>query len=363
MADTDLDSPIFDSLDDLSPPHQQDLFFGHKAAEEALLSAWQSGKMHHAWLLTGPKGIGKATFAFRAARFIFDEGAIATDTMFGGGLIEDASPTSLDVADDSHAARLVSNLAHPNLLVIDRPYDQKTKKFRTEITVDEVRRTVRFFGSTAGENTWRVCIVDPADDLNGNAANALLKILEEPPEKTVFFLISHAPGRLLPTIRSRCRRLNLAPLENPLLSEAILALGIGEGDEVEHLSEICDGSLRKAADLQSDDGLVLVQAFERLLAPPYKPDYESLNSFADLVNQRGKEQRFVGFADLVHGYLTRHLHQLSQSGTASGRDLYSLSQAWEKAGDMIRETQIFNLDKKQTTIEVIRMLAKASRSA
>ena len=201
MAEAEQDFPIYDILPDLEPPHRQRLFFGHTEEEQKLLSSWQSGKMHHAWLLTGPKGIGKATFAFRAARFLFNEGM----TEQGAGLLGNmAAPTSLDSPDDSQAVHLVTNLAHPNLLVIDRPYDQKTKRFKTEITVDEVRRTVRFFGSTAGEKTWRVCIVDPADDLNNNAANALLKILEEPPVRTIFFLISHAPGRLLPTIRSRC---------------------------------------------------------------------------------------------------------------------------------------------------------------
>ena len=150
MAEADFDIPIFDSLEGLAPPHQQEQFFGHRKAEEAFLSAWQSGKMHHAWLLTGPKGIGKATFAYRAARFIFNEGKGLSSSE---SLLGDIAPTSMDVGHDSHAMHLVQNLAHPNLLKIDRPYDQKTKKFRTEITVDEVRKTVRFFGSTAGEDT------------------------------------------------------------------------------------------------------------------------------------------------------------------------------------------------------------------
>jgi len=362
MADMDLDFPIFDSLEGLAAPHQQEQFFGHSKAEETFLSAWQSGKMHHAWLLTGPKGIGKATFAYRAARFIFNEGFGAWGMAGGDSLLGDHfGPSSLDVSPDSHAAKLVANYAHPNLLAIDRPYDQKTKKFRTEITVDEVRKTVRFFGSTAGENSWRVCIVDPADDLNGNAANALLKILEEPPKHAIFFLVSHAPGRLLPTIRSRCRRLSFAPLENPVLSEALTGLDIASGDQVADLSVLCDGSIRKAAELQSDEGLVLVHAFERLLQPPYNPDYESLSAFAEMVDQRGKEQRFDGFADLVHRHLSKQLHKSGGKGRTSGADLYPLAEAWEKAGVILRETRIFNLDKKQAVIAVMRMVAKASK--
>nr|WP_321525538.1 DNA polymerase III subunit delta' [uncultured Cohaesibacter sp.] len=359
MADTDQDSPVYDALEGLEPPHKQRLFFGHKAEEQRFIASWLSGKLHHAWLLTGPKGIGKATFAYRAARFIFNEGAAQ---LSGGGLLgAGAAPTSLDSPEDSHAVHLVSNLAHPNLLVIDRPYDDKLKRFKTEITVDEVRKTVRFFGSTAGERTWRVCIVDPADDLNNNAANALLKILEEPPARTIFFLVSHAPGRLLPTIRSRCRRLNFAPLEGPDLTQAIAGLGIAEGDTIPQLAQSCDGSLRKAAELQSDEGLVLIHAFDRLLTPPYTPDYESLNAFAETVALRGKDQRFDGFADLVHRFLSRQLHSNSRKDGIRGEDLFPLARVWDDARDKIQETRVFNLDKKQTVIEVMRMVAKAAR--
>ena len=348
------DTPIFDALDGFAPPHQQMAFFGHERAEQTLLDAWQSGKMHHAWLFTGPKGIGKATLAYRAARFIFNEG-----NMSSGALI---AADTLSIPEDSHSARLVANQGHPNLLTIERPFDPKTKRFKTEITVDEVRKTVRFFGSTAGENTWRVCIVDPADDLNGNAANALLKILEEPPVRTVFFLISHAPGRLLPTIRSRCRRLTMEPLRKAPLKAAIRALEIAEEAEtIERLAQICGGSPRHAAELTSNDGLILVHAFERLLTKPFKPDYESLNAFGDLVAQRGKDQYFTNFIDLTHRYLSQLLEEKRSGGQAKPADLYDLAETWETVGASLRETQIFNLDKKQTAIEVMRALARTSR--
>lgn len=359
------DIPVFDSLENLAPPHEQLHFFGHREAEQAILNAWSSSKMHHAWLLTGPKGIGKATFAYRAARYIFENGSMdgngqtpALD-MLGDPII----PTSLDIAHDCPTTRQVANRAHPNLLSIERPYDSKTKKFRTEITVDEVRKTVRFFGSTAGEATWRVCIVDPADDLNSNAANALLKILEEPPIRTVFFLISHAPGRLLPTIRSRCRRLNFAPLENPLLSQALTELEISPPDMADRMSQLCDGSLRKAAEMQSDDGMLLVHAFERLLSPPYKPDYENLHNFGDLVAQRGKDQRFGAFSDLAFRHLTHTLHQAVAGKSRMNEATMQLAKTWEEIQQQLRECEIFNLDKKQTTIEVMRKLAQASRAA
>ena len=163
----------------------------------------------------------------------------------------------------------------------------KNSKPKSRLTKSDERCVS--FGSTAGEKTWRVCIVDPADDLNNNAANALLKILEEPPVRTIFFLVSHAPGRLLPTIRSRCRRLGFSPLENPVLSQAITRLEIADTpDTVAQLSQSCDGSIRKAAELQSDEGLVLIHAFERLVKTPFNQDYETLNAFAETVSQRGR---------------------------------------------------------------------------
>ena len=168
--------------------------------------------MHHAWLLAGREGIGKATFAYRLARHVLARP-------------EERDPfgQSLEVAADSTAARQVAALSHPGLLVLRRPYDTRTKRFGASIPVDEVRRLKSFLGLTAGDGAWRVVIVDAADDLNINAANALLKSLEEPPKRAVFLLVSSEPSRLLPTIRSRSRRLDLAALA----AGAIEAGGVG----------------------------------------------------------------------------------------------------------------------------------------
>ena len=169
-----------------------------------LAEAFASGRMHHAWLLAGRAGIGKATLAYRLARHVLarpDE--------------RDHSGKSLEVPTDSAAARQVAALSHPGLLVLRRPYDTKSKRFVSAIPVDEVRRLKSFLGLTSGENAWRVVIVDTADELNLNAANALLKSLEEPPRRALFMLVASEPSGLLPTIRSRCRRLDLQPLAGP----------------------------------------------------------------------------------------------------------------------------------------------------
>jgi len=179
-------------------PRQAERLVGHDAALAAFHAAWRGGRLHHAWLIGGPPGIGKATLAFRIARWVL-----------AGGPETDAS---LALPPSHPAFRKVAIGSHPDLAVLERSENTKTGRMRTEIVVDDVRTLASFLRLTPAESDWRVAIVDPADDLNREAANALLKILEEPPPRALVLLVAHAPGRLLPTIRSRCRRLMLRPL-------------------------------------------------------------------------------------------------------------------------------------------------------
>src|SRR4030081_2254143 len=185
------------------PPRETTALSGHGEAETALLDAYRSGRIPHAWLIGGTLGIGKATLAYRMARFVLaHRDPLAPD-------VEDAKTLSVD---PSHpVARHVAAGAHGGLLTLERTLNDKGV-MRTVITVDETRETISFFGSTAAVEGWRVCIVDTVDELNANAANALLKVLEEPPRQSLFLLVSHAPARVLPTIQSRCRKLPLRPL-------------------------------------------------------------------------------------------------------------------------------------------------------
>ncbi|NCP11304.1 MAG: DNA polymerase III subunit delta', partial [Sphingomonadales bacterium] len=173
-------------------------WIGHDAAEQALIDGWNSGRLHHAWLLAGPKGIGKATFARRAAQFLLAQGEAPTDSR---------PVTTLDVADDTPARRLVEAGSHPDFRTIERQLNDKTGNLARGISIDQIRQATMVLGSTKGRSRYRAIIIDSADDLEAGGANALLKSLEEPPADTVFFLISHSSGRLLPTIRSRCRSL------------------------------------------------------------------------------------------------------------------------------------------------------------
>ncbi len=197
-------------------PRETFAFTGHEAAESALATALDGARMHHAWLLTGPKGVGKATLAYRFARAAL--GARRT------------GPRPLDVAAEDPVARRIAALSHGDLFVLRRGLNERGKP-RSEISVDEARGLGGFFSLKSGEGGMRVAIIDAADDLNRNAANAILKTLEEPPPRTVLLLVSHAPGGLLATIRSRCRRLDLRPLDEAAVRSTVAAASGAAPDE------------------------------------------------------------------------------------------------------------------------------------
>ncbi|GGA10705.1 DNA polymerase III subunit delta' [Neptunicoccus cionae] len=231
-------------------PRETGLLVGQHSAEEAFLSAYNGGRMHHAWMLTGPRGVGKATLAWRIARFLLsqpeDDGG-----MFGAP----PPPESLDADPNHPAVRRAMSLGEPRLFLCRRPWDDKAKppRLKKEITVDEVRKLKSFFALSATDGGWRVAIVDDIDLMNVSAANALLKILEEPPEKTVLLLVSHQPARLLPTIRSRCRDLRCTALSPQDQSTALTAAGLEIGSDPA-IAELSGGSVGAALRLAHGDG-------------------------------------------------------------------------------------------------------------
>jgi DNA polymerase III subunit delta' len=265
---------------DWPPPWRNERLVGHDTAERTLLAAQQSGKLHHAWLLTGPRGIGKATLAWRFARFLLAGQA--------GGLF--GAPDSLEVAREAPGRALVDARSHPDLFHLRRTMNHDTGRIRNEIVIDDVRGLGEFMHMTPAMGEWRVAIVDAADEMNRNAANAVLKILEEPPPKAVLLIVAHAPGRLLPTIRSRCRRLSLQALSHDTVMQ-LLADYVPDTKQEERgaLAGLAEGSIGRALELSSAGSLGLYREMVDVLATLPELDMPRLHSFAERFARRGEE--------------------------------------------------------------------------
>jgi DNA polymerase III subunit delta' len=362
--------PEADRLDGFPHPRATTALSGHTAAQETFASQFASGRMHHAWLLAGREGIGKATLAYKIARY-----ALAAPEERGHG-----GPNSdpLAVAPGSIAAGQVRALSHPGLMVIRRPWDARLKRFTTSIPIDEVRRIKSFLAHASTSEAWRIVIVDRADELNINAANALLKSLEEPPARTLFLLITAQPGELLPTIRSRCRRLELSPLaDQDLLDAAVAAIAAAEAVEIDvaalpQLTPVARGSVRRLLMLARSEGVALHGKLRAILSSLPALDWLQVHSLADEVTAAGADQRFEQLLEV----LTEMVSQLVRAralGAAAGDDglaerliardgLATWAELWETVQRKRAETSELNLDRKALLLETFAMLQAAARS-
>ncbi|MFV0386868.1 DNA polymerase III subunit delta' [Paracoccus sp. (in: a-proteobacteria)] len=242
------DIPEPDRVPGAPHPRMTPHVIGQDHAIAEFTQAARSGRLHHAWLLTGPRGVGKATLAWAIARW----------------LLSGADTDDLTVPRDAPVARRLAALAEPGLQLIRRPWDDKAGRLRAEITVDEIRRLLSFFHLSAAGGSRRIAIIDAADELNTPAANALLKVLEEPPKDALILMVAHQPARLLPTIRSRCRTLRLNPLSPQLMTQALA--GLDADGSVEALAALSDGSVGEALRLNGQDGLARYQQIVDLFA-------------------------------------------------------------------------------------------------
>ena len=280
MSSDDDSNPTSDVIEGAKHPAEAPAVIGHQDAENLFVDALNEGRLHHAWMITGPKGIGKATLAWRLAKYLL----CSPIREEGPSLFGDAPEViqTLDIDPDHPVLRRIHAGSEGRLSVVRRPYDAKRKVFKAQITVEEIRKLKSFFALSAADGGRRVVIIDAADDMNVNAANALLKVLEEPPQHTILLLISHQPSRLLPTIRSRCRTLRLGAL-SPADIDAVLATQELEIDAAKMgaLSTLSAGSAGEAIRLAQHNGPTVYQQILGLIAQAPKIDRPSAIKFSE----------------------------------------------------------------------------------
>jgi DNA polymerase-3 subunit delta' len=360
-------APEADRLGEWPHPRETVGLFGHQSAEQSLLNAYNSGQLHHGWLIIGEEGVGKAALAYRFARFLLSRGV-------SGGRAE-----SLETDPSSLAFRQTASLSHPGLFVLRRTWRTKEQKHTQNIAVDEIRRLRHFLRMTAA-SAWRVVIVDSADDLNAASANALLKSLEEPPVRTVFLIVCSAPGRLPPTIMSRCRRMHLRPLvEGPFQDalRATLAHAGREppaGAELTQLTQLADGSPRRALELISGGGLRMYGALMEIFAALPEADYRAVHRLVSGVQGKGAEQDRDMLFSLIGATLTRLIKSAALgSGPAALPAAFGAArlitpatlglwaELWEKIAHMQAEAERLNLDKPALILGVFGEIEKTAR--
>lgn len=297
--------PEADCVPGAPHPRAAAQLFGQDKSEAAFLDAFNTGRLHHAWLITGPKGVGKATLAWRIARFLLSQPV--EDANAGAGLFGDEpdAPETLHIDPDTPIYRRSAQLAEPRLCLIRRAYDEKKSKHAAQISVEDVRKLNGFFHMSATDGGRRVVIVDSADEMNVSSANALLKTLEEPPKHAVLLLISHQPSRLLPTIRSRCRELRLSPLEATDLGQALDAAGFNAADQSEALAELSAGSVGEALRLTNLDGLDAYGEVVSLFASLPNVDRPRALRLAESCAGAANVDRYDLILSLIDRFLTR----------------------------------------------------------
>lgn len=366
MSKDDALPPQPDQVEGAPHPRETTQLIGQTMAEARFLDAFTSGRLHHGWLITGPRGVGKATLAWRIARFLLSQPALQKDSMFA-----DAAPVagSLDVAPDHPVARRLAVLSEPGLFLVRRAWDEKTKRLKKEIGVDEVRKLKSFFALSATDGGRRVVIVDSADEMTPSAANALLKLLEEPPANATILLVSHQPSRLLATIRSRCRELRCATLSPTDLEQAMTAAGSDTGANAAALSELSGGSVGEAVRLSNHDGMAAYADIIDLFTTLPRLDRPRALKLAESAVGRTNEARYDLLLRLLDLFLARTartgitgppivqaapgeailLQKLSASPDA-GRKWAELQQS---AGARVRHGRAVNLDPAALILDMI----------
>ena len=338
-----------DQVEGSPPPRATTALYGHALAETALLAAYRSGRVPHAFLIAGPQGIGKATLAYRMARFVLAHPDPAAADV--------AAATSLFVDAKHPVARRIAAQAQPDFLVIERTLNDKGVLHK-QIAVEDIRKTVAFFGSTAGEGGWRIAIVDAVDELNRSGANALLKVLEEPPERALLLLVSHSAARVPATLRSRCRILTLRPLGEADVAAALaVATGATTDDpDIAAAAAAADGSVARALTFLDEGALALRRQALDLLDRLPTLDAKALHALGETLTGTDTE-RLAAFVDTVNAWLSQRLNR-EQNVLARAHRLADASATINRAA---RDAEIYNLERKPLVFSVFGLLAEATR--
>ena len=319
------------------------MILGQHRAVDAFASAWASRKLHHAWLLAGPKGVGKATFAHAAARRVLADGAGPSIELPG-----------LETPDGHPMVRLVEAESHPDMRWLERLPKEKGEGLARDITVSQIRELGEFMSMTAALSPWRVAVIDSMEELNKEASNALLKMLEEPPQNTLFFLVSHAPGRLLPTIRSRCQLLHFEALADEAMTSILEARSSGLSEaERKKIVGMSFGSAGRALAFAE---LGLAKLEDAAVAILRQGDPTNARR-AELANELGKKasaELYAAFLELAPSLIAREARGLR------GPSLERALNAYEKARELAVIAPRVSLDAAATVFQIGGFLAEVA---
>jgi DNA polymerase-3 subunit delta' len=335
-----------DRIEGFAHPRETVRLVGQDEALARAARAIRSGRPPQAWLLTGPPGIGKATLAYRIARYLLRYGATSE------------GPEDLSLPESDPVSAQIRAGAHPGLLVLKRGVNPETGRTMTVLSVDVIRRLAGFFGMTSGAGGWRIALIDTADEMNDAAANALLKALEEPPTRAMLLLLSNAPGQLLPTIRSRCQRLELRPLDDEALAgELAHHLPEWSGEKRRDLAKLAGGSIGAALALANDDTLALANEARKLVENAAVPDVPSLLALGDRIGRSGDNLGAFGTFLLQH-LAERIRLRARQHG---GAQLRAWTEAWEQVTANFVRAEALHLEPRQTILSSAHLLARAAK--
>jgi DNA polymerase-3 subunit delta' len=316
---------------------------GQDRAVEQFASAWASRKLHHAWLLAGPRGVGKSSFAHAAARRALADAAGPAFDLPG-----------LQTPDEHPIVRLIEAGSHPDMRWLQRLVNEKTGNLARNISVDQVRELGEFMSLTPAFSPWRVAVLDSIDDLETSAANAVLKILEEPPANTLFFLVSHAPGRLLPTIRSRCRRLEFQALDDDAMASILDAhapdLSAADRQRIIAMSFGSAGRALAFAELE----LAKLEESALAIIRQGDPTNARRSELALELGKKGAAERYAAFLELAPSLIAR------EARTTQGNRLERALDAYAKARELAAVAPRLSLDPAATVFQIGGILAEVA---